>query len=735
MKAKKLTTKIMLPDIAASIIFAGAFIALGIFTVKKIQNTVYVNSNALGVIAAQFSQDVLEKQKNESLYQITAHSARKIDEKTALQENYTKALAAALTNIYSQKTNYVPRRLPVLTKGDMPEANRPFISAAPGVQLKTIQPEAYMAANAEYMLNQAYTIMPDLIGAAAATETGIVIAVDKTRSPVIEYDPRIYDWYTGAKATGGLYWSRIYVDIRGRGLTINCAVPFYETEGGTKILRGVVTSGVVLSSFASILSGIEEIIGESNEFFILDDTGQLIWNSEGPTASIDSSGTILASNYLSSPDSDLASVARSMVHKESGHVKIAYKNEITYIAYHPLEKLNWSIAVVFKNTGIMQVMDNLEQQILRVAFDTEERTRRDINILIIVVIAALVLFLALRCLFGWIISSNILKRIKALGAHFDEISGGNIGKAAPLTAGEEEIQRLADAFNMMTNRIHEYIYNLEAITAEKERLFAELDLAAHMQEQMLSHKFPPFEGHEYLFDIYGEMHPAKEVAGDFYDFFYIDDDHFAFIIADVSGKGIPAALFMIITKTSLKNMLQSGYSIERAVEKVNLQTCENNEAGMFITSWIGILELSSGRLEFVNAGHNPPLLSLDKKPFVYVISKPDIVIGAVRETKYTRREIYIKSGDILFLYTDGITEAFDIHKNMFGNERLKKVMRNIPPTDLKSIFRHIKEYLDAWTGGAEQADDITMLAIQLCAAGTQAKPQIHRKQALSVSQG
>ena len=475
---------------------------------------------------------------------------------------------------------------------------------------------------------------------------------------------------------------------------------------------------MVLSSFASILSGIENIIGESNEFFILDDTGRLIWNSEGPAASIDSSGMIQASNYLSSSDSGLADAARRMVNKESGYATIAYKNATNYIAYHPLEKLNWSIAVVFKNTGIMQVMDSLEQQILRAAFDTEERTRRDINVLIIIMSAALVLFLALRCLLGWMISSHIVRRIKALGASFDEISGGNIGKTAPIAAGEAEIQHLAGSFNAMTDRIHEYIYNLEAITAEKERLSAELDLAAHMQERMLSHKFPPFEGHEYLFDIYGEMHPAKEVAGDFYDFFYIDDDHFAFIIADVSGKGIPAALFMIVTKTSLKNMLQSGYSIERAVEKVNQQTCDNNDAGMFITSWIGILELSSGKLEFINAGHNPPLLSMNKKPFVYVISKPDIVIGAVRETRYTRREIYIKHGDILFLYTDGITEAFDIHKNMFGSERLKKVMRSIPPADFKSMFRHIKEFLDTWTGGAEQADDITMLAIQLRAAET-----------------
>ena len=176
----------MLPDLAASLILAGAFIALGIFTVRKIQNTVYVNSNALSVIAAQFSQEVLEKQKNESLYQITAHSAREIDEKITLQENYTRALAAALTSIYSQKNNYMPHILPVLTKGNKPEENKPFITAAPGVNIKNIQTEAYLAANAEYMLNQSYTIMPDLTGAPSLNTTRVyTIGIQAQKPPVI----------------------------------------------------------------------------------------------------------------------------------------------------------------------------------------------------------------------------------------------------------------------------------------------------------------------------------------------------------------------------------------------------------------------------------------------------------------------------------------------------------------------------------------------------------------------
>jgi sigma-B regulation protein RsbU (phosphoserine phosphatase) len=456
------------------------------------------------------------------------------------------------------------------------------------------------------------------------------------------------------------------------------------------------------------------IIGNANDYFMLDASGRFLFDSSGLGASIDASGKIQAPDYSAASNAELSALARKMINQESGYTQINYNNKNVYIAYHPVRKLGWSFAVVFYDRAMLGAMNNLEQQILHAAYDTEERTKRDIITALVLMSIAGAAFFAAAVFGAAVFAKRFAAQIEGFSGRLERIDGKTIGETIPLNADTKEAYQCIRAFNAMTARVCGYIHDIENASSEKKRLTADLSLAAHMQARMVPHNFPPFEGHAYLFDIYGEMHPAKEVGGDFYDYFYIDDDHFAFVIADVSGKGIPSALFMIVTKTLIKNMLQSGYSIDRAMEKVNQQTCGSGEDGMFVTVWSGVLELSSGKLEFVNAGHNPPLLSVEENPYAAVVSKPDLVIGADFSTKYTRREIYIKPGDVLFLYTDGIIETFNEKKKMFGFERLKSVIDEMPRgSSFPLLFGQIKNVLSQWTGGAEQFDDITMLALRL----------------------
>lgn len=275
---------------------------------------------------------------------------------------------------------------------------------------------------------------------------------------------------------------------------------------------------------------------------------------------------------------------------------------------------------------------------------------------------------------------------------------------------KDEIQMLSESILKMEIGIKEYIENLTRITAEKEKIGAELNVATQIQADMLPSIFPAFPDRN-EFDIFATMEPAKEVGGDFYDFFMVDEDHLVFTIADVSGKGVPAALFMVISKTLLKNQLLQGGNPKKVLEEVNNQLCENNKEGMFVTAWIGILELSTGKLVYANAGHNMPVLKRKDGEFEYLRCKPGFVLAGFEDIPYTLEEIQIFKGDKIYLYTDGVTESIDTTQEQFGEERLQAVLNENKDEKPEDILRAVKEKMDVFVGEAEQFDDITMLCV------------------------
>ena len=241
---------------------------------------------------------------------------------------------------------------------------------------------------------------------------------------------------------------------------------------------------------------------------------------------------------------------------------------------------------------------------------------------------------------------------------------------------------------------------------------AELNVASHIQKNMLPCIFPPYPERE-EFDIYATMMPAKEVGGDFYDFFLIDPDHLAIVIADVSGKGVPAALFMVIAKTLIKNNTAGMTEPKGIFEKTNDQLCENNEEGMFVTAFMGILEISAGVFSFVNAGHNPPLLKRKGQQFDWLSVKPGFILAGMEGMKYQQESITLSEGDELYLYTDGVTEAMNLEEELFTDQRLKEALNRHRKLDLKDLLASMKQEIDQFANGAKQADDITMLALRI----------------------
>lgn len=229
---------------------------------------------------------------------------------------------------------------------------------------------------------------------------------------------------------------------------------------------------------------------------------------------------------------------------------------------------------------------------------------------------------------------------------------------------------------------------------------------------MLPCIFPPFPDRE-EFDIYASMNPAKEVGGDFYDFFLTDDTHLAVVMADVSGKGVPAALFMVITKSLIKNYAQLVEDPAEVFTRTNKQLCENNDEGMFVTAFMGILDLESGLFSFANAGHNPPLIRKGNGDFEWLKMQPRFVLAGMETTIYKTEQIQLAKGDVFFTYTDGVTEAMNQAHELFSDNKLLETINQTKDMSVEEMLQHIKAEVAAFSDGAEQADDITMLALKI----------------------
>ena len=274
----------------------------------------------------------------------------------------------------------------------------------------------------------------------------------------------------------------------------------------------------------------------------------------------------------------------------------------------------------------------------------------------------------------------------------------------------DEVENLSLVMADMERDISEYVENITKITAEKERIGAELSLATKIQTSMLPHMFPPFPDRS-EFDLYATMTPAKEVGGDFYDFFLIDPDHLCLVMADVSGKGIPAALFMMLSKIILQTHAMLGQTPAQILQNTNDAICSNNQAEMFVTVWVGILEISSGKLTAANAGHEYPVLMTPDGPYELYKDKHSMIVGGMEGVSYKEYELQLRPGSRLFLYTDGVPEAEDSGNRQFGLDRMIDALNENRDAPVKETCEGVRAAVDAFVQGAEQFDDLTMLSL------------------------
>ena len=383
-------------------------------------------------------------------------------------------------------------------------------------------------------------------------------------------------------------------------------------------------------------------------------------------------------------------------------------------------------------TGMIPILDSAGEPVAVLAADLSMQEITRVWQRYWMIVGAEILILVTFFLFSmyqWLRKRVIapLKQLEEVSASFVESSRQTQDpsridyKRADIHTGDE-MEVLSDALNAMFDDTRRYMTNLLSVTAEKEKIGAELNVATQIQADMLPRIFPAFPDRR-EFDLYAFMHPAREVGGDFYDFFLIDEDHLCMVIADVSGKGVPAALFMVIAKTLIKNQAMMGDDPADILGKVNEQLCEGNDAMLFVTVWISILTISTGKGIAANAGHEHPVIRRAGGSYELVVYRHSPAVAAMEGMRFRQHSFELHPGDRLFVYTDGVPEATNAENELFGNERMLDVLNSQPDRKPHALLETMKREIDVFVGEAPQFDDITMLCLDYFGPGREQKAE------------
>ena len=360
---------------------------------------------------------------------------------------------------------------------------------------------------------------------------------------------------------------------------------------------------------------------------------------------------------------------------------------------------------IYVENGMEDQYESIRSRALD-TFHNEMFHARNILILVVVLIVAAGMVSAFS-IAGRITDplNTITRRVASLGVRNRQFRMEDVYRTG------DEIEVLAESFAKQSARTALYIEQIQRVTAEKERIGAELDMASRIQGSQLPNLFPPFPDRK-EFSLYASMDPAKEVGGDFYDFFMIDEDHMGFVIADVSGKGVPAALLMMVSRVLIKSGLQNGKSPAETLASVNNQLCESNDEEFFVTVWLAVLELSTGNGIAANAGYEHPVLRRAGGKYELQVYRHSLAVGVMKDVPFRQHQFHLNPGDSFFVYTDGVPEATDRNSELYGTGRMLEALNRDADAEPDQVLANLTADINRFVDGAEQFDDITMLGFR-----------------------
>ncbi len=688
-------------------------LTLGIFMsvrMNHLTNDVVESNSEFSEVAGGMSAESMTAQMRKRMTELTGSNAELANAKFEELENQVILLANLAQKIYENPDSYSAREVALPDADKDGELSIQLLHSASVTDLDDpgIQEKIGLLGNLQDTLYEVNNNFENMASDYVAIEPGLMIQADyisgskfDENGQILPYEADTRPWYQGAKESGKPYFTPVSRDAHTSGTGIMCGVPIY-VDGE---FLGVAGAGMYLSDIEQLVADIR--LGSAGFACIINQEGQVIFSPK-------ESGALMVdvenqTDLRSTDNVSLSGLVRSVLAGSSGITTLEMDGEKYYIAYAPMDKVGWGFLTVLGEDEVLEPTNKLLKEMGIHSQQTVDNMERTVQVSLVSLIIALIFFCVFGAILAVVVSAHIVKPIKVLTERVEKVDGDNLDFTWELK-NKDETAILASSFLAMTQKMKEYIKNITEITAEKERIGAELNVATKIQADMLPKIFPPFPDRS-EFDVYAQMTPAKEVGGDFYDFFLVDEDHLAIVIADVSSKGVPAALFMVIAKTLIKNHAMSLESLGDVFYRVNNQLCEGNEEGMFVTAWMGVVTISTGEFEFVNAGHNPQLL-MNNDTYDWIHAQPGFVLAGLEGIPYSSEKLKLKHGARIFLYTDGVTEAQNASEELFGEERLLESLQRNGHLPLQQMLEAVRADIDTFAGDAEQFDDITMLAFE-----------------------
>ena len=695
---------LMMSGSALSFLFLGLPILYGIY---DLQAVVGEKEESISRTISYYTTDFAKEQAQEQIEgEAEIHAAIMGYEAAAVQAD-VQYLADELQTFIRSPEKYPQKKIPNALDEAVPMGTA-YVHFSPELMQSGLTPEVEREILAASNLVTSMVSMSHYYSCVFfGSRHGYVIRVDAAEkpgelSPLSQekwrhtYDARQKAWYVQSLMHKGAEFTGVYTNTNGQPV-ISCTMPCYDNEG----FAGIIGVDCEPGNFLPV----DQKGGM--ECFVLGQSGEVLLAH----LSAENAPDLAVGQKLSdSPVPSIAFASRRMVQGSIGYRKVRLHDAEYYLSYAPVPKLGWSVGTLMEKKKVSTAAGTAQARMLNQMAELRQSFQGLFAAMAAAVLVSILLAVALVSYGSARASAYFCRPLRKLTEAAGEIARGNFTCKVQVQTGDE-LEHLAACFNGMTDELEHYEREIAQTAREKSRLEAELNAAAHIQASLLPVPLPPARE----FQLAAAMYPAKEVGGDFYDFFYVDEKHLVVIIADVSDKGVSAALFMAAAKTILKNALLSADSASTLAETVttaNDLLTEENEEGLFVTVFAGVLNLETGVLGYVNAGHNPPILQAGGNLSYLPLTKKSPVLGMMGGIPFEEKSISLMPGDRLFLYTDGVTESRDENGQMFGKERLAKQLSLLstkaePAEVVEAVLHEIHRH----AGTAEQFDDITMLAL------------------------
>ncbi len=497
------------------------------------------------------------------------------------------------------------------------------------------------------------------------------------------YPYQTYDWYTLPTELGQPVWTEPYYGPAGQTLLVTYCIPIY-TQSDMK-LKGVVMGDVSLSWLTEMISTME--LGGNGYAFLISKNGTFISHPKSELIMRETIFSIAQKNN----NKKLRELGRNMVQAKSGFVPFTgiFDQKPYWMAYTGVKGTGWSLGALFPKREVMAKLFELSR--MKLALGSLGSIA-----LVLVVIG---------------IARSISKPIGLLEAATRRLASGNLDAVLPVIAGNDEIAHLSGSFATMQHDLKKHIEELKHATAERERIESDLRIARDIQMSLVPRDFN-FDPPRAEFDVFGMLDPAREVGGDLYDFFLLDTDKFFVSIADASGKGVPAALFMAVSRSYLRAFIRENHDPAIALTRLNNELVQENEACMFITIFCAVIDLKTGTVSYANGGHNTTFVLRKTGETIGLPKLEGFVVGPMEDMKYSSGTYSLENDDTLFLYTDGVIEAENSKGELYDESRMLSLLSSLAGKQCEEIISAMRKNIRGFAGNAPQSDDITMLSFR-----------------------